>query len=121
MLVICTRGTFDPRASMLAILRRAYATAPRDLLHPRHADFRKALPKSLDHFIQRQKALNLWRDILRATTKIKDEQTRAEMKAFARAEFERNRQMDDLTHIRYLISTGREQFSSMRRYVDEMH
>ena len=57
---------------------------------------------------------------MRATNKIESVQIRVEMKTFARAEFERNKRVDSLTHIRYLISTGREQLGSMRRYVDEM-
>jgi hypothetical protein len=46
--------------------------------------------------------------------------TRQEMRAFAREEFERHRHVEDLEHIRYLVSTGREQFRSMGRYVEEL-
>jgi len=74
----------------------------------------------LDHFLQRQRVLALYREIVRATNKIPASTTRDEMKTFARDEFERNRNVYDLTHIRYLISTGKEQFESMRRYVDEL-
>ena len=41
------------------------------------------------------------------------------MRDFAREEFERNRNVTELGQIRYLISTGKTQFDSMRRYVDE--
>ena len=99
---------------------RTYATASPGILHSRLAGLKKTLPKSFDHFIQQQKALALWREILRATSRLSNAQTRAEMRAFARTEFERNRDVDDLTQIRYLLSTGREQFNTMRRYVDEM-
>ena len=42
------------------------------------------------------------------------------MKTFAKEEFERNRNVEDATKIRYLVSTGKEQLQTMRRYVDEM-
>ncbi|KAI2238729.1 hypothetical protein LOZ13_003691, partial [Ophidiomyces ophidiicola] len=45
--------------------------------------------------------------------------TRNELKQFARQEFERNKSVTDLTHIRYLISTGKAEFDYMRRYIDE--
>jgi len=45
--------------------------------------------------------------------------TREEMRTFARGEFERNKFVYDLGHIRYLISTGKTQFDSMRRYVEQ--
>ena len=41
------------------------------------------------------------------------------MREFARAEFERTREVHDIGHIRYLISTGKTQFDGMRRYIDE--
>ena len=74
---------------------------------------------SLNHFLQRQRVLSLYRTIVRATNTIPASSTRLEMKAYAREEFERNKAITDLTHIRYLISSGKEQFESMRRYVDE--
>ncbi|PGH10342.1 hypothetical protein GX51_00099 [Blastomyces parvus] len=45
---------------------------------------------------------------------------RDEMRSFARHEFERNKDATDLTHIRYLISTGKTEFDAMRRYIDEL-
>jgi len=41
------------------------------------------------------------------------------MLQFARTEFERNREVHDIAHIRYLISTGKTQFDGMRRYIEE--
>ncbi|KAG7005767.1 hypothetical protein G7Y79_00018g045740 [Physcia stellaris] len=71
---------------------------------------------SLSDFLLRQRVLSLWRDIVRATNKIpKASPTRTEMKAFAREEFERSRDVRDTTKIRYLVSTGRTQFDEMRR------
>jgi len=36
----------------------------------------------------------------------------------AREEFERNKNVTDITQIRYLISTGKTQWDSMERYID---
>ena len=75
---------------------------------------------SLEHFLQRQRVLGFWREIIRATNRIADQYIRSEMRGFAREEFERNRGVQDVTQIRYLISTGREQMKTMQRYVEEM-
>ncbi|KAF2201358.1 hypothetical protein GQ43DRAFT_38692 [Delitschia confertaspora ATCC 74209] len=69
---------------------------------------------SLEHFIQRQRALALWREILRSTASIADDSTRKEMRHFARVEFEQHKNVTDLGHIRYLISTGKTQFDTMK-------
>ena len=103
---------------------RSYATEAKLPSRPaaaasRPTRFRRPL-LSLDHFLERQKALGLWRDIVRSTNKIRVAETRDEMRRYARGEFERNRTVADLTQIRYLVSTGREQFRQMGRYVDEM-
>jgi len=73
----------------------------------------------LDQFIQRQRVLSLWREIVRATNQIPPSQTRHELRRYARAEFERNRHVDDMNHIRYLISSGKTEFDTMKRYIDE--
>ena len=73
----------------------------------------------LDHFLQRQRVIGLWREIVRATHRIPPSDTRREMREYARHEFERNRHVTDLTHIRYLVSTGKTEFDAMRRYIDE--
>ncbi|PYH92332.1 hypothetical protein BO71DRAFT_451475 [Aspergillus ellipticus CBS 707.79] len=74
---------------------------------------------SLDHFIQRQRVISLWREIARALSKIPNSSTRDELHNYARHEFERNRDVTDVQHIRYLISTGKAEFETMRRYIDE--
>ncbi|KAL4910940.1 hypothetical protein BDW74DRAFT_142111 [Aspergillus multicolor] len=74
---------------------------------------------SLDHFIQRQRVIALWREIVRALNKIPSSPTRSELRDYARAEFERHRNVTDLQHIRYLVSTGKSEFDMMRRYIDE--
>ena len=81
---------------------------------------RLSVALSLDHFLQRQRALGLWRDIVRTTMKLKDDRIRTELKSFAKEEFARNKHIEDLTQIRYLLSTGKEQMKMMQRYVDEM-
>ncbi|OAT06133.1 hypothetical protein BDBG_02413 [Blastomyces gilchristii SLH14081] len=62
----------------------------------------------------------LWREIVRATNRIPKSSARDEMRSFARHEFERSKDVTDLTHIRYLISTGKTEFDAMRRYIDEL-
>ncbi|KAH7401729.1 complex 1 protein [Phaeosphaeria sp. MPI-PUGE-AT-0046c] len=71
-------------------------------------------PVGLDHFIQRQRALALWREIVRSTANITEEGARKDMRQFARAEFEQHRFVNDLGHIRYLISYGKTQFQTMK-------
>lgn len=95
---------------------RTYAT----VISKRPSRFPQKRLLDLDHFLQRQRVLVLYREIVRATHKIPASNTRDEMRTFAREEFERNKNVDDLTQIRYLVSTGKEQFESMRRYVDEL-
>lgn len=77
-------------------------------------------PLSLDHFLQRQRVLSLWREIMRAIHKVPPSSTRDEMRQYARQGFELNRDVTDLTQIRYLISTGKTEFESMQRYIDEL-
>ncbi|GKT41531.1 LYR motif-containing protein 2 [Colletotrichum spaethianum] len=72
---------------------------------------------SLDH---RSRAISLYREIIRGTRRIADPNTRAESRRFARDEFERHRDVTDLGHIRYLISTGKTEWQGMERYVDGM-
>ncbi|KAF2740315.1 hypothetical protein EJ04DRAFT_572170 [Polyplosphaeria fusca] len=81
---------------------------------PSRLGLRGKRPVGLDHFIQRQRVLALWRDILRSTAGISDVATRNEMRRFARTEFEQHRLVDDLSHIRYLISSGKTQFDNMK-------
>jgi hypothetical protein len=47
-------------------------------------------------FIQRQRALALWREIVRSTANIPDEGARKDMRQFARSEFEQHRNVTDL-------------------------
>ncbi|KAH8816405.1 hypothetical protein F5884DRAFT_221018 [Xylogone sp. PMI_703] len=91
---------------------RAYSSGPRE----KPSRLRNTI--SLDHFIQRGRALALWRTIVRDCRRISDENTRKETLQFARDEFERNRNVTDISHIRYLISTGKTQWDTMERYID---
>jgi Complex 1 protein (LYR family) len=80
---------------------------------------RKPVPPSLEHFIQRQKVLALWRTVLRDIFKIPKDK-RAEPLAYAKGEFVRNKHITDITQIRYLISTGKTEFETMQRYIDQL-
>ncbi|KAJ5791601.1 uncharacterized protein N7518_008612 [Penicillium psychrosexuale] len=51
---------------------------------------------SLDHFIQRQRVLSFWREIMRALIKVPPSSTRTELHKYARDEFERHRNVSDL-------------------------
>ncbi|KAI1298212.1 complex 1 LYR protein [Xylaria venustula] len=75
---------------------------------------------SLEHFLQRARVLALYRTVLRGTRHIDDPVTRSETRGFARAEFERHRDVTDLGHIRYLLSTGKTEWESMERYIGGM-
>ncbi|KAM0287037.1 hypothetical protein ACHAQH_000722 [Verticillium albo-atrum] len=85
-----------------------------------HAPPRTRLKKtlSLDHFLQRGRVLSLYRTILRGTAHIADPSTKAESRRYARGEFERHRDVTDIGHIRYLLSTGKVEWDSMGRYVE---
>lgn len=98
------------------ILTRSYATAsPRTSRLPPT----KKPPLSLDHFLLRQRAISLYRTITRACYKIPPP-TRAEMKQYAREEFEQHRAVEDLRKIRYLLSTGRTEFERLGKQVSGM-
>ncbi|MCJ1379877.1 hypothetical protein MMC17_002980 [Xylographa soralifera] len=102
-----TRPLTQTRA-YATILPRTPSRIPRKAFH------------DLDHFLQRQRVLALYRTIVRATNQIPVSSTRKEMRSFAREEFERNKGVENLTHVRYLVSTGKDQFKTMQRYVDEL-
>ncbi|KAH9843256.1 LYR motif-containing protein 2 [Teratosphaeria destructans] len=75
---------------------------------------------TLEHFVQRSRALALWRDIVRVIRKVPPtSSTREELRTFARGEFERHKYIHDLGHIRYLISKGKTEFDSMRPYIEQ--
>ncbi|KAI0160785.1 hypothetical protein GGR57DRAFT_392083 [Xylariaceae sp. FL1272] len=72
---------------------------------------------SLEHFLQRARVLAFYRTILRGTSHIRDSMTKSETRQFARAEFERHRNVKDAAHVRYLMSTGKTEWESMERYI----
>ena len=79
----------------------------------------KPPPLSLEHFVQRKRVLSLWRDMVRSIYKIPRDK-RAEPLAYAKGEFERHKNVTDITQIRYLISTGKTEFDTMERYIAEL-
>ncbi|KAF2440951.1 hypothetical protein P171DRAFT_488532 [Karstenula rhodostoma CBS 690.94] len=96
----------------MILIKRSYATVLSK--SPSRLRSRGKNPISLDHFIQRQRVLALWKDVVRSTVSISDRDMRQEMLRFARAEFEKYRHVADLGHIRYLISTGKTQLDTMK-------
>ena len=73
---------------------------------------------SVKHFVQRSRALALYRDIVRTTSMLNNPGLEDELRVTARAEFERNRNVMDLTQIRYLISTGKTELDDKKRYFE---
>jgi hypothetical protein len=65
-------------------------------------------------FLQRQRALALWREIVRSTANIPEEGARKDMRQFARTEFEQHRSVTDLVSISS-PSTRRNRSLFMRR------
>ncbi|KAK8165117.1 hypothetical protein BKA80DRAFT_270533 [Phyllosticta citrichinensis] len=93
---------------------RSYASVSSKLPKPGKGPF-----LSLDQFLQRQRVISFWREIVRALHKIPPSPTRDELRQYARTEFERHKHVTDLTHIRYLLSNGKTEFDMMKRYINE--
>jgi hypothetical protein len=74
---------------------------------------------SLEHFLQRQRVISLWRSIVRALYRI-PKPHRDDPMQYARNEFERHKNVTDVTQIRYLVSTGKTEFEGMQRYINEL-
>lgn len=91
----------------LQSLARTYATTTR---YPSRLPNKP--PLSLDHFLLRQKVLAQYRTIIRACYKIPSTM-REEMKRYAKEEFKRQRDVEDLRIIRYLLSTGKVEFDRL--------
>ncbi|KAA8913018.1 hypothetical protein FN846DRAFT_204549 [Sphaerosporella brunnea] len=80
---------------------------------PTHSAMSPQIPAqipSLQSFILRQRVLGLWRDILRASA---HSPNKSELRQWARSEFERNRDVKDPSHVRYLLSTGKTEFQAV--------
>ena len=89
-------------------LSRTYATRS-----PTHRSLLSNKPPlSLDHFLLRQRVLALYRTIIRACNRIPSP-IREEMQEYTRAEFERQKDVEDLRKIRYLLSTGKAEFDRL--------
>ena len=102
---------------------RLLATVPKPATRTAAASrFRKKPPPSLEHFIQRQRALHLYRDILRRLYSIPPagKQKRDELILYARGEFERHKEVDDIGQIRYLISTGKTDMQGWERMIHDL-
>ena len=79
-----------------------------------HNSANKAPAPTLKHFLLHQQALSLYRSIIRSAHRLPSPPARDEMRAYAREEFERSREITDLTRIRYLLSTGRAEWVRLR-------
>ncbi|KAK2053926.1 complex 1 protein [Colletotrichum caudatum] len=115
-----------PFKTPLWSLVRSYSNGParsrlgKKALSLDHETLCPDFPCPESQFLQRSRAISLYREIMRGTRRIADPNTRAESRRFAREEFERHRDVTDLGHIRYLISTGKTEWQGMERYVDGM-
>ncbi|KAH7018376.1 uncharacterized protein B0I36DRAFT_38641 [Microdochium trichocladiopsis] len=129
----CLRAAFGPRAVVRHLTSSSTLASP-----PTKRKHRLGQTMSLEHvsllriylssdrtsrpglFVQRSRALALYRTICRGCSRIQDPTTRRETQGFARAEFERHRSVSDLGHIRYLLSTGKTEWDGMQRYIGSM-
>lgn len=84
---------------------------------PRHPKRSPLL--SLPAFLLRQQALALYRTVIRTTHRLpKSSATRHELVSFARTEFERSRDVKDLTHVRFLLAGGKVEVENLRGFVE---
>lgn len=70
----------------------------------------------LKYFLLSQKALALYRQFIRAITKVPDRQTKSELHQQVRGEFERYRGITDTHKMEYLIVTGKKQLEMIKAY-----
>ncbi|KAK9458009.1 hypothetical protein V1511DRAFT_17673 [Dipodascopsis uninucleata] len=87
-------------------LQRRWFARPKDLPT-------KKPSLTLAHFIHASQVRNLWRQTLRAIKKLDDQSLKAEMKTWARGEFESHKNEYDIETIKYHIATGRKQLEMM--------
>ncbi|KAH9946765.1 complex 1 protein-domain-containing protein [Amylocystis lapponica] len=62
---------------------------------------------TLKHFILKQRAINLYRQAIRASRAIPDVRARKETLMWIRSEFERNRHVSDVGLIEDILASGR--------------
>ncbi|KAK6512405.1 hypothetical protein TWF481_001291 [Arthrobotrys musiformis] len=84
----------------------------------RYASSRSGAKLGLDRWIQRSRVLSLWREILRTVRHIEDPATREEMRSWARHEFKRNKNVQEMMQIRYLISQGKHEMETIIFYLN---
>ena len=80
----------------------------------------KPAPLSLDHFLQRQRVIHLYRDIVRSLYRHTISPQREESVAYAKGEFMRNKDVKEVEQVRYLISTGKAEWDGMRRGIEDL-
>ncbi|KAH8290388.1 hypothetical protein KR054_002515 [Drosophila jambulina] len=75
------------------------------------------LPKaalSLKQFMLRQEVLKLYREIFRTIRQVPDKSSQAELRAWARHDFQTNRNQSDEVAIKMLIQHGRRSLTELR-------
>ncbi|EDV37355.1 uncharacterized protein Dana_GF11459 [Drosophila ananassae] len=75
------------------------------------------LPKaalSLKQFMLRQEVLKLYRDIFRTIRQVPDKNSQLELRAWARHDFETNRNQNDEVAIKMLLQHGRRSLTELR-------
>ncbi|XP_050960423.1 LYR motif-containing protein 2 [Labeo rohita] len=70
---------------------------------------------SLKQFLQRQKVLGVYRDLLRTIRKIPNESDRSYLRGWAREEFKRNKSETDQDVIRMMITQANNHLEDLRR------
>ncbi|XP_046977862.1 LYR motif-containing protein 2 [Vanessa cardui] len=76
------------------------------------------LPKAtlnLKQFLLRQEVLKLYRDIFRTIRKVADENTRLELKEWARSDFKNNKHHSDETTIKSMLYYGRKSLKDLQK------
>ncbi|XP_043923103.1 LYR motif-containing protein 2 [Protopterus annectens] len=66
-------------------------------------------------FLQRQKVLSLYRDILRTVREVQNESDRQYLKSWAREEFRRNKDAKEEDVIRMMITQGNLQLQELKK------
>jgi len=111
LLLITLSSTSSSSTTTTPVRSRCLTTTPTE----------PAPPLTLAHFIQRQRVLALYRQIVRGVRRgapqQQQQQQRAAALAYARAEFARNRHVRDVDHIRYLVAAGEAEWRAARRYL----
>ncbi|KAM9354030.1 LYR motif-containing protein 2 [Pholidichthys leucotaenia] len=70
---------------------------------------------SLKQFLQRQKVLSIYRNMLRTIRQVPDEQDRKYLRDWARAEFQKNKNSTDQDTIRMMITQANNHLGELQK------